>query len=148
MTFTIEDDVGSYIEAYAVGFDQDPDNFKSIPLTSSGTITQKFKIPAKDIDGSKTMYVRLRDEDGNLSPNYRVSVRVLNFELIRFEITTDRYLVGNTNTVEVLFDLDSDALDMEYGFEIDDSNEPASWIPVSSVTTTDIGEYISPSIWM
>ena len=140
LIFTI-DDVTSDIEAYAIGFEKDPNNFKSIPLTNNATITQKFKIPAKDIDGSKIMYVRLRDENGNESSNYRVSIRVLDFELIKFDVTTGQYLVSNTNNVNVLFDLDSNPLDLEYGYEVDNSNEPVSWSPVSSVIPNSIGEY-------
>ena len=129
------------IEAYAIGFTKDPDNFKSIPLTKSGTITQEFKIPAVDIDGPKIMYLRLRDQDGLISTNYRIALRVLDFELETFEVDTHGYCGGTTNQIDVLFDTDTDPTTMEYGYLIDDSGEPTVWNPVTPLSYDDVGKY-------
>jgi len=130
------------IEAYAIGFTKDPDNFKSIPLTKSGSIDIDFKIPADDIDGSKIMYLRLRDENGLISPNYRISLRVNDVEFKTFEIDSDPYLIGSVNNVDVRFDIDNtDVSGFQYGYLVDDSSEPTTWAsPV--ITTNSINEYL------
>jgi len=130
------------IEAYAYGFSIDPDQFKSIPLTKSGSIDIDFKIPADDIDGSKIMYLRLRDENGLISPNYRISLRVNDVEFKTFEIDSDPYLIGSVNNVDVRFDIDdTDVSGFQYGYLVDDSSEPTTWAsPV--ITTNSINEYL------
>ena len=130
------------IEAYAIGFTKDPDQFKSIPLTKSGSIDIDFKIPADDIDGSKIMYLRLRDENGLISPNYRISLRVNDVEFKTFEIDSDPYLIGSVNNVDARFDIDNtDVSGFQYGYLVDDSSEPTTWAsPV--ITTNSINEYL------
>ena len=141
-TTAVPPDTRVPIEAYAYGFSIDPDQFKSIPLTKSGSIDIDFKIPADDIDGSKIMYLRLRDENGLISPNYRISLRVNDVEFKTFEIDSDPYLIGSVNNVDVRFDIDNtDVSGFQYGYLVDDSSEPTTWTsPV--ITTNSINEYL------
>ena len=150
-------DANDVIEAYAVGYDINPANFKSLPLyedtitnLANGsytaqtdnlrTLEHQFKIPAKDIDGSKLIYIRLRDQAGNESLNYRISVRALNFETNKFEVTPDPYMHSATNNVRVLYDTDSNPTDVKYGYRIDNTSIPSSWnTPV--LYRNNVGEY-------
>ena len=151
------DDPNDVIEAYAIGYEKDPSNFKSLPLyedtitnlpsgsytaqtDNSRIIEQQFKIPTEDIDGSKLIYIRLRDQAGNESLNYRISVRALDFETNKFEVTPDSYMFGITNNVNILYDIDSNPTDITYGYRVDDTNEPHVWhTPV--LYKNSIGEY-------
>ena len=139
LVINAEDD-NNQIEAYAIGLDPDPKNFKSIPLLTSGTITQQFKIPENEINGSEIVYVKLRDVDGNESLTYRISVRALDFSFDKFEILADDQMAGNGN-VRVLYDTDSNPTQLEYGYKIDDSNQPTVWYPILLLNQNNLGEY-------
>lgn len=138
LSFTISDD--TTIVAYALGTSNNPTNFKSILPTSSGTITQQFKIPVSQINGSALMYLRLKDDTGDISPNYRFSIRVIDFEIEKFEIDLDTHITGSA-TVDVTYDTANNPLQLEYGYKIDDTTKPTSWTAVSGVTQNSVGEY-------
>ena len=133
-------DPDTQIEAYAIGFTDNPSNYKSLALTSASTITQQFKVPEEQIDGSKLVYLKLRDVNGNESLTYRISTRVLDFEFDKFEVIPDSHMVGNGN-VRVLYDTDSNPTAFKYGYKVDDSNEPTNWITPSTINQNNIGEY-------
>ncbi|MEK9694164.1 MAG: hypothetical protein VW270_00290 [Candidatus Poseidoniales archaeon] len=139
LNFDIDD--SNYIEAYAMGYSKDPTNYKSIPLTMSGTITQEFKIDANSIDGNAMLYLKLRDVDGNESSNYRIALRVIDFKLEEFDVETNEFLTGMTNNIDVVFDTDTDPFTMEYGYKIDDSTDPISWTPISPFSRDDVGKF-------
>ena len=82
----------------------------------------------------------------NVSSNYRVSIRILDFEFEKFEVTTHGptkpdYLSGTTNVIKILFDIDSNPSDISYGMTVDDTNEPSTWTTISSYTTDSIGQF-------
>jgi len=139
LTFAIEDP-DTLIEAVAIDFKSNPTNYKSIPLTSSGLITQQFKIPENQINGSELIYLRLRDVDGNESLIHRISVRILDFKFDKLEITPDPYMVSSGN-VRVLYDTDSNPTELEYGYRIDNSNVPITWNSILMINQNDVGEY-------
>lgn len=139
LVFEIKDP-DNQIEAYAIGFSPEPTNYKSLSLMTSGIITQQFKIPENQIDGSQIVYLKLRDTTGNQSLTYRISTRVLDFEFDKFEVIPDPYMVVNGN-VRVLYDTDSNPNQMVYGYRIDDNNEPTVWNNIMMLNQNSIGEY-------
>lgn len=133
-------DPDSLIEAYAVGLSVNPTNFKSILRTMVGTITHQVKIPEDQINGSEILYLQLRDVDGNLSNNYRISVRILDFKFEKFEIEMNRYIVGN-DIMRVYFETESEPSEIEYGFQYDNDLEPVVWNTISVLNRNAVGTY-------
>lgn len=133
-------DPDSLMEAYAVGLQINPTNFKSILKTMAGTITHQVKIPEDQINGSEILYLQLRDVDGNLSNNYRISVRILDFNFEKFDIEMSKYVVGS-ETIRVYFETNTNPLDIEYGYQFDNNYEPMSWNLINVLNRNDIGVY-------
>ncbi len=133
-------DPNSLIEAYAVGLTSNPTNFKSIPRTSNSIINHQLKIPESSIDGSKIIYLQLRDEEGNLSNNYRISVRILDFKFSKFEIDMNKH-IANSETVRVYFETESDPHSITYGYQLDSDLEPIGWNNINVLNRNDIGEF-------
>ena len=133
-------DPNSLIEAYAVGLTPTLSIFKSIPRTSSSVIQHQVKIPEDQINGSKILYLQLRDEEGNLSNIYRISVRILDFKFEKFDIEMNRYVVG-IDTVRVYFETNTNPLDIKYGYQFDNNIEPMTWYNIMVLDRNEIGEY-------
>jgi len=133
-------DPDSLIEAYSIGLNPALSVFKSIPRTSSNLIQHQVKIPENQIDGSRILYLQLRDEDGNLSNVYRIGLRILDFKFEKFEIDMQRYIANNQD-VRIYFETNTNPLEIEYGYQIDNNIEPPMWHSIVVLDRNDIGEY-------
>jgi len=139
ITFDI-DDPNNAIEAYAVGTHSNPTNFKSIYRTNNSTLTHSLKIAEDDIAGSQIFYLQLRDVDGNLSNNYRMSVRLVDFRIDPFEIKLNKYITG-TEKVIIEFNTNGQPTDVEFGYQIDTTYKPNVWNSPATLVRTTLGNY-------
>ena len=129
------------IVGYYIGLEHDSEKFKSVmPMADGDTMTQKFKIPVSQVNGNETLFVRLLDDTGQMSPNYRVSVQAIEHRMERFEVCASEHMASSINQVDILFDSPNDPFNIEYAFEIDSSIRPTSFTPANALPNA-IGEY-------
>ena len=129
------------IVGYYIGLEHDSEMFKSVmPMNDGDSMTQQFKIPTTEVNGTGTLFVRLLDETGQMSPNYRISVEAREHKMERFEVYAPTHMASAINQVDILFDTLSDPFNMEYAFVIDDSTRPTTFVPANA-TPNSIGEF-------
>ena len=139
ITFDIKDP-NSMIEAYAIGTVQNPTNYKSIYRTNNSTLTHSLKIAEDDIAGSQIFYLQLRDVNGNLSNNYRMSVRLVDLKIEPIEIKLNKYITG-TEKVTVDFKTNAKPNDIEFGYQVDTTYKPNIWNSPATLVRTTLGKY-------
>ena len=133
-------DPNSLIEAYYVGLSPIPNTYKSITRTSANIINHQVKIPENEIDGSKILYLQLRDEEGNLSNMYRIAIRIVDFKFEKFDIDMNRYVAGSSD-VRVYFETNTNPLNIEYGYQVDNNIIPPVWNIIPILDRNEIGVF-------
>ena len=127
------------IVGYALSISDMPSNFKSITPVSSGTLAQSFKVPVGDVDGYGVMNLRLLDVEGDISPQYRFSVKASLFALNRFVVNCPEEVIGNANVI-VEFESDTTTVG-EFGFMVDDDSIP-TFSNITGVTQNPLGDTV------
>ena len=129
------------VVGYYIGLEHDSEKFKStIPMNSGDSMTQQFKIPVSQINGSETLYIRLLDDTGKKSPNYRVSVEAREHKMEKFELYASEHMAGTTNQIDVLFDTTNDPYNIQYAYVIDNSTRPTTFSPANAIASA-MGEF-------
>lgn len=133
------------IIGYSISMTKDSEKFKSImPMSPGDSLTQQFKIPTSQMNNDEeTLYVRLLNELGEKSSNYRVSVNAKKHNMEKFEVCASEHMSGSTNQVDILFDTENDPYNMKYAFVVDNSSRPVDAAFISpTITTNSIGEFL------